>query len=161
MKIQPKLLLFFVAFLLCSCDDKRFFDEYKSVENSWHKDSIVTFDVANFDKSKKYDLFINLRDNNDYQYNNIFLIVSLLQPNKQIKVDTLEYEMTNPDGSLLGNGFSDVKENKLVYKLDESFVIKGSYKIKIQQAMRTTGKIEGDIKLKGISEVGLRIENKD
>lgn len=161
MKIQPKLLLFFVVVLFFSCDDKRFFDEYKSVQNSWHKDSIVTFDVANFDTSKKYDLFINLRDNADYQYNNIFLIVSVLQPNKQVKVDTLEYEMANPDGSLLGNGFSDVKENKLVYKLNESFKLKGNYKIKIQQAMRETGKIEGDLKLKGISEVGLRIEKKD
>ena len=161
MKIQPKLLLIFVAFLLFSCDDKRFFDQYKSVGTTWHKDSIVTFNVSAFDKLKKYNLFINLRDNNDYQYNNIFLIVSLQQPNNQVKVDTLEYEMTNPDGSLLGNGFSDIKENKLVYKLNESFLLAGNYKVKIQQAMRETGKIEGDLNLKGISEVGLRIENKD
>lgn len=161
MKIQLKFLLFFTIIILISCDDKRVFDQYKSVGKAWHKDSVITFELPNLNAAKKYDLFVNLRDNSDYKYNNIFLIVSLQQPNKQIKVDTLEFEMANPDGSLLGEGFSDIKENKLVYKLDESLKLKGNYKLKIQQAMRETGKIVGDTNLQGILEVGLRIENKD
>ncbi|MBC7493703.1 MAG: gliding motility lipoprotein GldH, partial [Flavobacterium sp.] len=91
----------------------------------------------------------------------IFFIESLQQPNKQIKVDTIEFEMANPDGSLMGEGFSDIKESKLIYKLNESFKLKGQYKLKIQQAVRETGKINPDINLQGITEVGLRIENKD
>ena len=161
MKIQIKFLLFFIIVIFISCDKKRVFDEYQTVGKTWNKDSIVAFDLPNLDATKKYDLFVNIRDNSDYKYNNLFLIVSLQQPNKQTKVDTLEFEMANPDGSLLGEGFSDVKENKLVYKLNESFKLKGNYKIKIQQAMRETGKIVGDTNLQGISEVGLRIENKD
>jgi hypothetical protein len=38
------------------------------------------------------------------------LIVSLELPNGFTKVDTLEYQMTDPDGALLGDGFSDIKE---------------------------------------------------
>ena len=67
--------------------------------------------------------------------------------------------MANPDGTLLGEGFSDIKESKLVYKLNESFNVSGLYKVKIQQAVRETGKIEGDKQLKGITDVGFRIES--
>lgn len=161
MRIQVKLFYLILLILVVSCDKNRVFDEYKSVGNSWHKDSIVNFKLPKLKAEKQYNLFVNIRDNADYQYDNIFLIVSLEQPNKQIKVDTLEYKMANPDGTLLGEGFSDIKESKLVYKTNESFKLKGNYKINIQQAVRESGKIEGDKKLKGITEVGFRIESLD
>ena len=145
--------------LFISCDKKRVFDEYKSVGNSWHKDSIVSFQLPELDKSKSYNLFVNVRDNNDYPFNNLFLIVSLEQPDKKIVVDTLEYQMANPDGSLMGNGFTDVKENKLFYKDKADFKLKGNYKVKIQHAARQSGKITGVKTLNGISEVGFRIES--
>jgi gliding motility-associated lipoprotein GldH len=137
------------------------FDEYKNVGNAWHKDSIVTFDLPQLDAKKKYNLFVNVRDNDDYPYSNLFLIVSLEQPNRQVKVDTLEYLMTNPDGTLLGEGFSDVKESKLFYKDGESFTQKGIYKIHIRHAVRQTGKVDGVERLKGISDIGFRIETKE
>jgi len=137
------------------------FDEYKNVGNAWHKDSIVTFDLPQLDAKKKYNLFVNIRDNDDYPYSNLFLIVSLEQPNRQVKVDTLEYLMTNPDGTLLGEGFSDVKESKLFYKDGESFTQKGIYKIHIRHAVRQTGKVDGVERLKGISDIGFRIETKE
>jgi gliding motility-associated lipoprotein GldH len=115
MKTKSSVLIAFFMFLFFSCDKKECLMKYKNVGNAWHKDSIVTFDLPQLDK-KKYNLFVNVRDNDDYPYSNLFLIVSLEQPNRQVKVDTLEYLMTNPDGTLLGEGFSDVKESKLFYK---------------------------------------------
>jgi gliding motility-associated lipoprotein GldH len=158
---KNSLLFLFVFISFISCDKKRVFDEYQSVGNSWHKDSIVTFELPELAKEKQYDLFLNVRDNDDYPFNNLFLIVSLEQPDKKIKVDTLEYVMTNPDGTLLGEGFSDIKENKLFYKSNEKFDLKGIYKIHIKQAVRQTGKIEGVENLKGITDVGFRIESKE
>ncbi len=159
MKILNNLLLILVAVSIISCDEKRVFDEYKSVGTAWHKDSIIKFKLPKLDANKKFNLFVNIRDNNDFPYSNLFLIVSLEQPNKKVKVDTLEYQMANLDGTLLGDGFSDVKESKLFYKQNQSFNLKGDYKIKIQQAVRQTGKIVGDKELKGITEVGFRIES--
>lgn len=159
MKIRNSLFLLFALLLLISCDEKRVFDEYKSVGNAWNKDSIVSFNLPKLDPSKKFNLYVNVRDNNDFPYSNLFLIVSMEQPNKKIKVDTLQYEMANADGTLMGDGFSDVKENKLFYKQNQSFTQKGAYKVHIQQAVRQTGKIVGDKELKGITEVGFRIES--
>lgn len=161
MKIKNSLLLLLLAILIVSCDKKRVFDEYKSVGNSWHKDSTVTFDLPQFDASKKYNLYVNVRDNNDYPFNNLFLIVAMEQPNKKTVVDTLEYQMANPDGTLLGEGFSDVKESKLFYKDKEEFKLKGTYKIHIKQAVRQTGKVTGVENLKGITEIGFRVESLD
>ena len=146
MKIIKNSIIILGLLLFISCDKKRVFDEYKSVKNEWHKDSILKFDIPKLDASKKYNVFLNIRDNNNFPYSNIFLIVSLEQPNKKILVDTLE-------------GFSDIKENKLVYKENMAFNQKGAYKITVQQASRQTGKVAGVTKLNGITEVGVRIEN--
>lgn len=159
MRIKNSLLLFFVAVLLFSCDKKRVFDEYKSVGSAWNKDSIVTFDLPVLDSTKRYNLFINLRDNDNYKYNNIFLIVSLEMPNGFTKVDTLEYQMADTNGELLGNGFTDIKESKLYYK--ENVRFRGKYKVHIKQAVRENGKVPGVTMLDGITEIGFRIENKD
>jgi gliding motility-associated lipoprotein GldH len=151
--MNPKNSFFLVLFsllFLVSCDKKRVFDEYKSVGKSWNKDSIVTFDLPKLDSKSSYNLFVNVRDNDDYPFNNLFLIVSLELPNKKIKVDTLEYQMTNPDG---------IKENKLFYKSNQKFDLKGQYKIHIKHAVRQNGKVNGVDKLKGISDVGFRIES--
>lgn len=159
MKIKSSILFILVLFSLISCDEKRVFDEYQSVGKEWHKDSIVTFELPQLDAKKMYNLYVNVRDNDDYPFNNLFLIVSLEQPNRQVKVDTLEYQMANPDGTLLGEGFTDIKENKLFYKDNVSFTQKGVYKIHIKHAVRQTGKIEGVSALPGITDVGFRIES--
>ena len=159
MRIRNSALLILVAILFFSCDKKRVFDEYKSVGRAWHKDSVVSFDLPELDSTKRYNLFVTLRDNNNYPFNNLFLIVGLEMPNGFTKVDTLEYQMANPDGSLMGDGFSDIKENKLFYK--EKVRFRGKYKVNIKQAVRETGKVPGDTALDGITEVGFRIENTD
>jgi gliding motility-associated lipoprotein GldH len=159
MKIKNSILFILIVLLVISCDKKRVFDEYKSVGKTWHKDSIVTFELPKLDPKKNFNLYVNVRDNDNYPFNNLFLIVSLEQPNRTIKVDTLEYQMTNPDGTLLGDGFSDIKESKLFYKDKVNFTKKGIYKVHIQQATRQTGKIEGVTALPGITDVGFRIES--
>lgn len=161
MKIRSSILFLLVTFLLVSCDKTRIYDEYKSVGNAWNKDSIVTFDLPKLDPAKSYNLFVNVRDNNDYPFNNLFLIVAMQQPNRRVITDTLEYQMTEADGTLLGDGFTDVKESKLFYKENVKFNLKGNYKVTIQQANRQTGKIAGVKDLAGITDVGFRIESKE
>ena len=159
MWIKNNTLFLLVSILFISCDEKRVYDEYKSVGNEWHKDSIVKFNLPELDSTKRYNLFINLRANNAYKFNNLFLIVALEMPNGFTKVDTLEYQMADPDGTLLGDGFSDIKESKLFYK--ENVRFRSKYKVSIKQAVRENGKDPGVKALDGITEVGFRIEKKE
>ena len=145
-----------------SCDSNRVFDEYKSVPNEWDKDNKIEFKVTPPDSTNAYNLYVNLRNTEDYKYSNLFLIVELNYPNGKTLKDTLEYKMANPDGTFLGTGFTDVKESKLWYKgYKEPFIFDeaGEYIINLQQAMRENGSINGVDKLEGITDVGFRIEH--
>ncbi|WP_299185964.1 gliding motility lipoprotein GldH [uncultured Aquimarina sp.] len=152
------LTLLFLFIVLSSCDDTRVFDEYKTVSSSWEKDEKVTFDLPILDSLQTYDLFINLRNTNDYRYSNIFLISEMEFPNGKIVTDTLEYDMAASNGEWLGTGFSDVKENKLWYKENVNFNENGIYKITLQHAMRKNGETFGISSLEGITDIGFRIE---
>jgi gliding motility-associated lipoprotein GldH len=157
MRIKSSIAVIMAAVCLFSCDKKRVFDEYKSVGNEWHKDSVVSFDINEIDTLKSYNLFVNLRANSKYPFSNLFLIVSIDHPGKLTNVDTLEYQMADAEGNILGDGFTDIKESRLFYKEKVKFK-KGTYKVHIRHAVRETGKIAGMDGLKGITEVGFRIE---
>ena len=149
-------------FALQSCDKNRVFDSYKTISpKGWHKDSIVNFELPVMDSLQQYQLFLNVRNTNDYKYSNLFLITEIEYPNGKNQVDTLEYMMAEPDGTWLGQGFSSLKENKLWFKENFKFSENGTYKINVQQAMRTNGKVNGIVYLKGISDVGFRVETSE
>ncbi len=155
-----KIIMFFVViFSIHSCTKNIVFNQYKNIENSqWHKDSIINFTINSIDTISKNNIYINLRNNKDYEFSNLFLIVGIKFPNNYQIVDTLEYEMTSPEGRFLGTGISDIKENKLEYKTHVTFSLKGTYNISVQQAMRKTRNVEGITNLNGISDVGIQIE---
>ena len=157
---QNNVFLFFtvLSFLLVSCDSNQVFDAYESVPNKWHKDAVVSFKINPPDSLNPYNLFVNLRNTNDYKYNNLFLIVEMVFPHGRTIKDTLEYRMAAPSGKLLGTGFTDVKENKLWYKEQVVFEETGDYTVNIQHAMRENGKVNGVVELEGITDIGFRIE---
>lgn len=159
LKANSILFLFFVV-LFISCDDKRFYDEYVNLEGKWTKNDKVEFSFEQKDTTSLYNMFVTVRNNNDYPFNNLFLIVKFSQPDNVVKIDTLEYLMANPDGTLLGDGVTDTKHSKLWYKENFKFSKSGKYAVSISQANRETGKTQGVEELEGITEVGFRIEKK-
>ena len=150
--------------LVIACDSKQVYDAYQSVPEKWHKDSLITFKLTAPDTTNAYNLHINLRNTNDYQYSNLFLIAELQYPNGKTIKDTLEYKIAAPNGELLGKGFTDVKESKLWYKgYDEPFIFKesGDYIVTLQQAMRRNGDVNGVLELEGVTDIGFRVEHKE
>ena len=153
------ILAFIILTSALSCTNNTIYNQYQAIENSeWHKDSIINFKINSTDTISKNNLFVTLRNNKDYEFSNLFLIVGIKFPNNYQIVDTLEYEMTTPEGRFLGNGMTDVKENKLEYKTNVTFSLMGDYDISVQQAMRRTRDIDGLNALNGITDVGLQIE---
>ncbi len=148
-----------ILLLTCfaSCNNNAVFDEYKAVSQTWDKDEIITFQFEPADTITKHDLFVNIRNNNDYEFSNLYLIVKMNFPEGKVVEDTLQYEMAYPDGKWMGSGFTDIKENKLWYKERVVFPTSGKYQIEITQAMRKNGEIPGVTNLKGITDVGFSI----
>lgn len=158
MLISRVLVLCLLFCSITSCDEDRVFDEYKSVNKAWHKTDKVNFKLTLPDTTTAYNLFVNVRNTNDYKYNNLFLIVQMAFPNGKTITDTLEYKMANAQGKLLGTGFSKIKDNKLWYKEQVVFNEVGDYQVSIQHAMRKNGEIKGIENLEGVTDVGFRVE---
>ncbi len=152
-------LILILVLGLISCDSNRTFDEYYSVENNcWLINDVVEFQVEVEDTIFKNNIYINIRNNKEYDFSNLFLVASIEFPNGLKVIDTLEYEMTDKAGNYLGSGYTDIKENKLFYKENVRFQNKGLHILKVEQAMRKSSNIHGLDSLKGIADIGLRIE---
>lgn len=153
MLIRGLIVLITLSFF--SCDQDRIFDNYTTIQNQWDKDSLIIFEVDL--KSSPYNTFINVRTDQSYRFNNLFLIVTVEDSVKTIMKDTLEYKMANSNGKLLGKKFLNTFQNKLVHKESTKFE-SGKYLVTIQHAMRKINHINGLKLLDGIINIGYRIE---
>lgn len=152
-------IILILIFLFVNCDRNSAFEQYKAIPKSgWHSDSIHQFIIPKMDTLKNHNLFFSIRNNNEYSFSNLFVIASIDFPNGKRVTDTLEYQMALPTGEWLGTGGISVKENKLWYKENFKFNESGNYKISLSQAMRKNGSTNGVLYLKGITDVGLRVE---
>ena len=135
------------------------YDQYKPIEShQWDSKNSIYFIVSNSDTISKNNVFINIRNNKNYEFSSLFLIAKMEFPNGYQVIDTLEYKMTDSYGKWLGSGFTDIKENILFYKENVAFSEKGDYKFSVYHATRGVNDIEGKVPLQGITDVGLRIE---
>ena len=158
-KTKRIILILGVLSICTSCDSDRVFDKYTSLEkNSWLQDVPINFDFKIVDTTSRNNLYLNIRNNKDYLYSNLFVITHLISPNGKKIVDTLQYEMADKNGKFLGTGISEIKHSRLFLKQNSIFPLSGKYKMLIWQAMRKNGSVNGIKKLTGITDVGFRIE---
>lgn len=159
MKANSVYIVSLLLFGFVSCNRNEIYNSYLPVEkNQWFVDDRKEFTVEILDTLSKNNVFINIRNTNDYPYSSLFLISKIEFPSGLQIIDTLEYEMTDAEGQWLGSGLSSIKENKLFLKENVVFTEKGAYLFKIQQATRGINDIYGENPLLGISHVGVSIE---
>jgi len=152
------VLVSFVLLLTTSCTNNDFFNEYQTISDGWQKDKPVIFDFESLDTLKTYNAYLNLRTTNQYPYSNLFIFIKMTDPEGFTLVDTLQYQMANPDGSMMGNGFTDVKEHKLVWRKKLALKKQGVYTVELNHAMRKLNEVKGDQNLHGVTEVGLQLQ---
>mgnify|MGYP001203426110 FL=1 len=152
--------IFFCLSFICfsSCNNEIVYSEYASLPMVWHKDSVVQFNFQINNNDNRYNTYINLRVNDEYMFNNIFLIVNFQNLNNKLTVDTLEYPMATNTGELIGRKLIDITENKLIHKENIGLFKDEEYQISIRHAMRLINKTEGIELLEGILDVGYSIE---
>lgn len=137
---------------LTSCDSNRVFDKYHAISDSeWHKDSLVIFKVPITDTLKNHNLLLQIRNETNYNYSNLWLFIEIEQPGGEVLRDTFEIVVADPSGRWLGKGFGGIKTLQTLYRRDVYFPVPGEYTISLQHGMRE------DV-LAGIHDVGIRIE---
>ena len=153
------ILIFLLLLGISSCNKESSFTSYYTLGIEGMSSKPYVFDISNISfESKPQNLFVNLRNDNSYAFNNIFLICSLRVADELVFQDTLEYAMAKPDGTWLGEGFTEVKESKLWWKERVFIPERKPLFVEISHAMRVIGDIKGISNLEGIVSVGLSIE---
>ena len=146
-------------FLILSCNSNVEFIQYNSVNGIWHKDSIQNF---NFELDSRpnllYNSFINLRINEKYPFNNIFLIVSLRDSLNTLSIDTLEYKLADKYGNFTGKKQINIVENSLLHKENIELDKDKRYFVSIEHVMRIINKADGLENLNGIVDIGYKLE---
>lgn len=160
--LRNKNVVFLIMFLgIISCSNNIEYTKYKSLSNaSWEANKSISFEFEIEDTISPKDLFINIRNNKDYPFSNLYVITSLNFPNGNKIIDTLQYEMADKSGKYLGKGFTEIKENKLFYKEEKVFPVSGKYVFNIHHAMRKTGEVNTIPFLEGIQDVGFSVEKR-
>ena len=155
-KIMFKKPWYFV-FLLLGCISSPYPLEYKTMDGYWSASQTLTFTLEETLLEAPHNLYLHLRNTDDYAYSNIFLIAQIKDSTQVYALDTLEYAMANVDGSWLGKGFGEVKESVLWWKENLTLEAKGPLTVEVPHAMRNFRKEDGVAQLAGIVGVGLGI----
>lgn len=153
MRKQVSKFLLFISFsiVFSSCNTSSIYDEHTVVDKgNWYKDEMARFEVVVTDTIQLYDFYLNIRNNMDYRYSNLYVFLITKFPNNNISRDTIECLLANTEGKWLGKGWGSVKENEILLSSNMRFPLKGKYEFVIQHAMRTDT-------LKGIQNIGIRI----
>ncbi|MDR1675131.1 MAG: gliding motility lipoprotein GldH [Tannerella sp.] len=146
-----RLAVMAFATLLClSCKEDVFYHQYQLVDLEWGKAKEYYFTYEITDNSIPYRFLIEIRNNNLYPYQNLWLFCSEEQPVGPIRRDTIECLLADEYGKWLGHGFS-IYHLSIPVRTDHHFLHRGQYTFSIRHGMR-------DFVIRGIEEIGLRIE---
>ena len=144
-----------LSFFLCSCNSNVLYDRSEKIDkDGWKMNDKKNFkvEVSDLDRTSLYRFAINISNTGDYKYNNIYFFVTTVYPDGKISVrDTVECELTYPDGEWKGHSLGGDADNRFWFAHNVDFKQKGVYTFRIEQAT-------GDTLLLGVKTVGLHIE---
>lgn len=152
---MKRFLAFLVLFSLFSgCTSDAYFEENKAIANrSWDYNQIPSFEFKIEDNKAKYDVYINLRHTNLYDFSNIYV---LLHPKGKGLADTSyrkEIKLAELDGKWVGQSSGSLYEIQYLAKSNFTFPDTGLYTFELEQNMRINPLLE-------VTDVGIKIIKK-
>lgn len=159
--LKLKVILFYLSLVflmgLYSCQENEIYYKYHQIKDAkWHINDTLIFEVDStlFELGVPYDITIEVSNNVNYPYQNIwFFIQSNFASSAEYSDVSAEYFLADEYGKWQGSGFGSLYQISLM--LHENFVFneRRNYSIKIEHGMR-------DEPLVGIEKLGIRIVKK-
>ena len=144
------LILILIIWGTVSCSHKEVFFKYRSFASAgWNREDTAVFNVKIEDNSQPYRVTIELRNDNNYPFSNIWLFVDYKTPDGNSRLDTVGYDLADVYGKWKGRGLG-LFNLSIPYEDTILFPDTGTYIYSISQGMR-------DNPLKGISDIGLKV----
>jgi gliding motility-associated lipoprotein GldH len=150
----PLFLCLFCAVLLNSCQTIDLFEKVVSIpQQEWKSSFKPQFNFAIKDTQTHYDIYVLLRHNEKYEFNNIWISLTYQLKGQQPVTGQYELPLANNEG-WIGTAMDDLYEHRIRITPPEGIALKaGEYTFTIGQIMRNDP-------LENILNIGLRIEKK-
>jgi gliding motility-associated lipoprotein GldH len=151
---QSFLCLVPCALLLVSCTTIDLYEKSVSIPgHSWKNSFKPSFDFIIKDTSSSYQLFLILRHNDKYNFNNIYINLSAKLPGSDsVRKIRRDLTLATNEKGWLGSGMDDIYEHRIPLG-DPERLKAGNYTFTIEQIMR-------EDPLANVFNIGLRIEKK-
>lgn len=152
---KTHLLFGCFCFLFFSCTRIDLYEKLTPVpKHEWNSNFLPRFSFDISDTLADYQLFLLLRHNDRYNYNNIWVNVFIKGPDGRVQKFQIEKLLATNTAGWLGSGMDDIYYHRLPLTAAPIQLRKpGRYVFTIQHIMR-------EEPLQNIMDVGLRIEKK-
>ncbi|MBQ9340156.1 MAG: gliding motility lipoprotein GldH [Paludibacteraceae bacterium] len=141
--------------ILCSCTRGVMYSHYENVPcDGWHADSVLKYDICPTDSVSPYIIAIDIRHNEQYPFQNIWLFADLYADSVFVQRDTLEYYLADHRGEWLGSGFGRLKNMSCLWLSNTTLPPADTMHIYISHGMRCDT-------LTGVEAVGVTIEEQN
>ncbi|MBI5859002.1 MAG: gliding motility lipoprotein GldH [Sphingobacteriales bacterium] len=161
-RLKPFCLWVTLAYCLqlvtVSCNTIDLYEKSVAIPgHSWKSSFKPSFAFTIKDTSSAYKLFIVLRHNDKYNFNNIYINLHVKRPGVD-SVNKAQYDLTlaTNEKGWLASGMDDIYEHRIPLTPDDQpvyFRKPGDYLFTIEQVMR-------EDPLNNVLDIGLRIEKK-
>lgn len=146
-----------LLFFFFSCQHIDLYERVATIpQQQWHSSYKPSFTFSIQDTTATYQLFLILRHNNQYGYNNLWINLYRKKPDGKTSKVQYELPLANNEG-WMATGMDDLYEHRipLAPLPNDSFYFneKGPYTFTVEEIMR-------DEPLEHVMNVGLRIEKK-
>ena len=157
--IKPLVYFVFILsiFSLPACDSNRVFEQNIDIQNNnWRIGDTKEFRFEITDTTKTYQVYFNIRNALFYEYYNLYISETLLDPDGQMVHTKLHemYLMDKKTGEPLGKGAGDIFDHSVLALKNQQFKKPGTYTLKLTQYMRKNP-------LPGIMAVGIKVVVKE
>lgn len=147
------IILLFVASTLAACDKQTIYHSYQSLPaEGWRKKDTLSFNVEVPDSFTYYKLSIEVRNRNDYPYQNMNLSIRYIAPTDTISLpaDTIQFSLADKEGKWKGTGWGSLYQSE--FSIGSVRIGKpGNYQFKIAYTFP-------DQSLNGVNDIGIKLK---
>lgn len=128
--------LFIVCFL-ASCNTLDVFEKTASFPNhEWSSQTKPSFTFTIEDTVSAYNIYVIIRHEDAYHYNNLWLNINTQAPLDTMKTQLVNIKLANNKKGWLGTGMDDVFDHRAKITRSPVKLKKGNYTFILQQQMR-------------------------
>lgn len=153
---KNKFALLLLMLFVTACDSNTMYHSYLNTpEGGWGKSDTLTFKAPIKDSLATYRVSIEVRNREDYPYSDLYLFVAHNTQDSTVFItDTIKCTLADKSGKWTGTGVGSLYQSS-----GDSYTFitpkrSGNLVFKVSHGMR-------DFDLKGINDIGIKIERKN